>query len=176
MGALFTLARFSEAFLVLRAEQGGMALALVPLVMVAMNIVYSVSAYPFGQLADRVGHTSLLAGGLVVLVVADLVLAVDAHWVTVLVGVVLWGIHMGMTQGLLAAMVADAAPSDLQGTGFGFFNLVSGIAMLIASIVAGVLWDKWGPSFTFYAGAMFSVATLGLLVFAARGDGKRGMV
>jgi MFS family permease len=164
IGAVFTLARFSEAFLVLRAQQSGIALALIPLVMVAMNVVYAASAYPFGKLSDRMPHRTLLAMGLVVLVVADLVLATNDHWSTVIAGVALWGIHMGMTQGLLASMVADAAPADLRGTAFGFFNLVSGIAMLIASAVAGLLWDSLGASFTFHAGAVFCVlALLGLL-------------
>lgn len=164
VGAVFTLARFSEAFLVLRAQEAGIAIALVPLVMVTMNIVYAASAYPFGKLSDRMRHKTLLACGLVVLIAADLVLAMDEHWTTVLAGVVLWGVHMGMTQGLLATMVADTAPSDLRGTAFGFFNLVSGLAMLIASVVAGLLWDRLGASFTFYAGAAFSViALLGLL-------------
>jgi len=160
VGAVFTLARFSEAFLVLRAQQGGIAVALVPLVMVAMNVVYATSAYPFGKLSDRISHKSLLASGLVVLIVADLVLAMNDHWTTVLAGVALWGIHMGMTQGLLATMVADTAPADLRGTAFGFFNLVSGLAMLVASVVAGLLWDQLGASFTFYAGAAFSVVAL----------------
>ena len=164
VGAVFTLARFSEAFLVLRAQQGGIAVALVPLVMVAMNVVYAASAYPFGKLSDRMSHRTLLAAGLVLLIAADLVLAMGAHWTTVLAGVALWGVHMGMTQGLLATMVADTAPADLRGTAFGFFNLVSGVAMLVASVVAGLLWDRLGASFTFHAGAAFSaLALLGLL-------------
>lgn len=164
VGAFVTLARFSEAFLVLRAQQGGIAIALVPLVMVAMNVVYAGSAYPFGKLSDRMSHKMLLALGLVVLITADLVLAIDDHWTTVLAGVALWGLHMGMTQGLLARMVADAAPADLRGTAFGFFNLVSGIAMLIASALAGLLWDLLGASFTFYAGTVFcALALLGLV-------------
>jgi len=164
VGAVFALARFSEAFLVLRAEQGGIAVALVPLVMVAMNVVYAASAYPFGRLSDRVNRKTLLAGGLVVLIVADLVLAGAGHWGTILAGVVLWGIHMGMTQGLLAAMIADAAPQDLRGTAFGFFNLVSGIAVLLASLLAGLLWDQLGAAFTFYCGAGFSALALVALV------------
>jgi len=164
VGAVFTLARFSEAFLVLRAQQSGIAVALVPLVMVAMNVVYSASAYPFGKLSDRMNHKVLLALGLVVLIGADLVLALNDNWITVVAGVTLWGVHMGMTQGLLAIMVAGTAPADLRGTAFGFFNLVSGIAMLIASVVAGLLWDQLGASFTFYASAAFSgIALLGLL-------------
>lgn len=163
IGAVFTLARFSEAFLVLRAQQGGIPLALVPLLMVAMNVVYAASAYPFGRLADRVSHKKLLALGLVVLIAADLVLASGVHWGVVLAGVALWGIHMGITQGLLATMVADTAPADLRGTAFGFFSLVSGLAMLLASVLAGLLWDRFGASLTFYSGAIFSaLALLGL--------------
>ena len=163
VGAVFTLARFSEAFLVLRAQQSGIPVAFVPLVMVAMNLVYSASAYPFGALSDRVSHRSLLAWGLVVLIAADIVLAANSHWSTVLAGVALWGVHMGMTQGLLATMVADTAPPDLRGTAYGFFNLVSGGALLIASALAGLLWDRLGASFTFYAGATFClIALLGL--------------
>ncbi|NQD37780.1 MFS transporter [Permianibacter sp. IMCC34836] len=160
IGALFTLARFSEAFLVLRAQQSGMATALVPLVMVAMNVVYAASSYPFGKLSDRVSHGTLLAWGLVVLIASDLVLATSVHCGTVLLGVALWGAHMGITQGLLATIIADTAPADLRGTAFGCFNLVSGIAMLIASVLAGLLWDHVGAAFTFYAGALLSAVTL----------------
>lgn len=163
IGALFTLARFSEAFLVLRAQQSGVPIAWVPLVMVAMNIAYAASAYPFGKLSDRLNHSQLLRWGLLVLVAADLVLASQPHWAVVIAGVVLWGIHMGMTQGLLAKMVADTAPQDLRGTAYGFFNLVSGIAMLLASVLAGLLWDMFGASATFYAGAIFCLITLSLL-------------
>jgi len=160
IGAVFTLARFSEAFLVLRAQQGGIPMALVPLVMVAMSLVYALSAYPFGKLSDRMGHKSLLILGLIVLIAADLVLASNKHWSVVLAGVALWGLHMGITQGLLATMVADAAPADLRGTAFGFFNLVSGLAMLLASVLAGLVWDRLGASFTFYLGATFCVIAL----------------
>ena len=165
IGAAFTLARFSEAFLVLRANQGGIPVALVPLVMVAMNLIYSLSAYPFGLMSDRVSHRSLLAVGLIVLVAADLVLATSSHWSVVLAGVALWGIHMGMTQGLLATMVANTAPAKLRGTAYGFFNLVSGLAMLLASVVAGLLWDRLGAAFTFYAGAGFCLLTLAVLMW-----------
>ena len=163
VGAVFTLARFSEAFLVLRAEQVGIALALVPLVMVAMNAVYAACAYPFGKLSDRVSHRRLLLAGLAVLVLADVVLAASTHWTGLLLGVALWGVHMGMTQGLLAAMVADTAPADLRGTAYGFFNLMSGLAMLAASVVAGLLWQYWGPAWTFGAGAMFSAVAMAAL-------------
>jgi len=168
IGGVFTLARFSEAFLVLRALQGGIPVALVPLVMVAMNLVYALSAYPFGKLSDRMSHKTLLALGLIILIVADLVLATSEHWSMVLAGVALWGIHMGITQGLLASMIADNAPCDLRGTAFGFFNLVSGVAMLVASVLAGLLWDNLGASFTFYAGAVFCV--VGLICLAGQPD------
>ena len=160
VGAVFTLARFSEAFLVLRAQQVGIAMSWVPLVMVAMNAVYAVSAYPFGKLSDRMSHHRLLALGLLVLVVSDLVLAAASSWPALLVGVALWGVHMGMTQGLLAAMVADTAPADLRGTAYGFFNLLSGVAMLVSSVIAGLLWEGWGSAFTFYAGAGFAALAL----------------
>ena len=173
IGAVFTLARFSEAFLVLRAQQGGIPLALVPLVMVAMSAVYAVTAYPFGKLSDRISHTTLLALGLIVLIVADLVLATSAHPAIVLTGVVLWGMHMGITQGLLATMVADTAPEDLRGTAFGFFNLVSGGAMLLASALAGLLWDGFGASATFCAGAVFSTLALMGLGWRRRKDLQR---
>ncbi|MDQ9168988.1 MFS transporter [Oxalobacteraceae bacterium R-40] len=172
IGAVFTLARFSEAFLVLRAQQAGIALAAVPLVMVAMNMVYAGSAYPFGKLSDRVSHKLLLCLGLAVLLAADLVLASNNHWIAVVIGVALWGVHMGMTQGLLAAMVADAAPAHLRGTAFGFFNLVSGIAMLVASVLAGILWDRFGAAFTFYAGAGFCILTL--IAIVVRKNDLRG--
>lgn len=163
IGTVFTLARFSEAFLVLRAQQSGISMALVPLIMVAMSLVYAASAYPFGKLSDTMNHSKLLAMGLVVLMLADLVLAYSHHWSIILVGVTLWGIHMGITQGLLATMVADTAPDDLRGTAYGFFNLMSGLAMLLASVLAGLLWDQLGASFTFYASAGFcTVALIGL--------------
>jgi MFS family permease len=160
LGGLFALARFSEAFLLLRAEQGGLSIAWIPVVMVVMNLVYSASAYPVGKLADSMSHTALLTLGLLVLLLADLVLAASNHWVVVLLGVAIWGLHMGMTQGLLAAMVADAAPADLRGTAFGTFNLVSGLALLIASVVAGLLWDSFGAPATFLAGAGFCCVTM----------------
>ena len=166
IGAAFTLARFSEAFLVLRAQESGVAMALVPLVMVAMNLVYAASAYPFGWLSDRVSHAKLLVLGTLVLIAADLVLASGSDTTTLLLGIALWGIHMGMTQGLLATMVADTAPADLRGTAFGMFNLVSGLALLVASVMAGWLWDTQGASATFEGGAV--LALLALLALALR--------
>lgn len=141
--------------------------------MVAMNVIYALSAYPFGKLADTMRHRKLLMAGLGVLITADLVLAHGSHWPTVLLGVALWGFHMGLTQGLLATMVANTAPADLRGTAFGFFNLLSGVAMLIASTVAGLLWDGLGAAVTFYSGACFCLVTF-LLLAARSGIGKEG--
>ncbi|MEP9184815.1 MFS transporter [Enterobacter ludwigii] len=160
LGAVFTLARFSEAFLVLRAQQSGVPLALIPLVMVVMNVIYSFSAYPFGKLSDGMSHTLLLQWGLFVLIAADIVLALSTHWTGIIVGVALWGMHMGMTQGLLAAMVAKTAPADLRGTAFGLFSLVSGVGLLMASVGAGAIWELWGAEYTFYAGAVICLLTL----------------
>jgi MFS family permease len=165
IGAAFALARFSEAFLILRAQQGGLAAAWIPAVLVTMNIVYALTAYPAGSLSDRVGPARLLVPGLVVLIAADLVLAHAANWGTVLVGVALWGLHMGLTQGLLAKLVADTAPVDLRGTAFGFFNLLSGLALLVSSVLAGLLWDSFGAAYTFYTGTLFCL--LALLAIAA---------
>ena len=172
IGAIFTLARFSEAFLVLRAQQAGLAIAWVPLVLVAMNVVYAACAYPFGKLADTVSHAKLLALGLVVLIAADLALGVAASLAGVFAGIALWGLHMGMTQGLLATMVAHRAPAELRGTAFGLFNLVSGGAMLIASVLAGMLWDRLGAATTFYAGAGFCILTLAVGALGAARIGR----
>ncbi|WP_433695684.1 MFS transporter [Paraburkholderia phenoliruptrix] len=174
IGGVFALARFSEAFLVLRAMGSGVPVALVPLVMVAMNVVYTLSAYPFGKLADTMNHTRLLIAGLVVLIAADLVLARGSHWSVVLLGVALWGLHMGMTQGLLATMVSHTAPAQLRGTAFGFFNLLSGVVTLLSSVIAGELWDKLGAATTFHAGAVFCIATIVLLVAGKAPDTRAG--
>lgn len=163
VGGVFTLARFSEAFLILRAQQLGLADAYAPLVLVVMNVVFAASAYPLGRLADRMNHRTLLALGLAVLVAADLILARATSLAAVALGVALWGLHMGMTQGLLATMVADTAPPHLRGTAFGFFNLAGGIAMLIASVLAGLLWDRFGAAVTFYGGATFCVVAMVML-------------
>lgn len=166
-----TLARFSEAFLLLRAASVGLAVTYAPLVLIAMNVVYAASAYPLGRLADRANRRTLLAAGIGVLVAADLVLAFADSVPVVFAGVALWGLHMGATQGLLSALVADAAPADLRGTAFGLFNLVAGAALLAASVIAGALWTVIGPSMTFVAGAAFSaVALAGLLTYGARRD------
>lgn len=166
LGAVFTLARFSEAFLILRAQDVGLALTYVPAIMIVMNVVYALLAYPAGAAADRLSARTLLVFGLGVLVVADIVLAMAASAWTVFLGAAFWGLHMALTQGLLSKLVADAAPVDMRGTAFGVFHLVSGGALLLASVIAGLLWSMFGAAATFYAGAAFAaLAALGLLIF-----------
>jgi MFS family permease len=162
--AVFSLARFSEAFLVLRAQTMGLPTAWAPMVMVTMSLIYAGGAYPLGTLADRLDRRWILAVGLALLIAADLLLAFAPSWPVVLAGAGVWGLHMASTQGLLSAMVADAAPEDLRGSAFGVFNLVQGLALLLASAVAGVMWQVAGPTATFLCGAAFAgVALLPLL-------------
>lgn len=166
LGAVFTLARFSDAFLVLRAQDVGLAIGYVPVIMIVMNVVYSIFAYPAGAAADRISARTLLLVGLGVLVVADIVLAMAASPGIALLGSAFWGLHMALTQGLLSKLVADTAPADLRGTAFGIFNLVSGGALLLASVIAGSLWSMFGASATFIAGATFAaLAAMGLLLY-----------
>jgi len=166
VATVFTLARFSEAFLVLRAQTTGLPAMLVPAVMVVMNVVYALAAYPAGVLSDSGSRLRVLVTGLLLLVAADVVLAFAPGISAVAAGVALWGLHMGFTQGLLSAMIADTAPPELRGTAFGMFNLLTGVALLVASIVAGTLWDAVGPQGTFLAGAAFAVIALCGLVAA----------
>jgi len=165
LGAVFTLARFSEAFLILRAQDVGLAIDYVPIIMIVMNIFYSIFAYPAGAAADRLSARTLLVLGLAILVVADLLLAMAVSpWIT-FAGAAFWGLHMAFTQGLLSKLVADTAPADLRGTAFGVFNLVSGVALFLASFIAGSLWTAFGASATFIAGALFAfLAAMGLLL------------
>ena len=166
LGAVFTLARFSEAFLILRAQDVGLAIGYVPLIMIVMNVVYSIFAYPAGAAADRISARTLLLMGLGILVVADVVLAIAASPGIALLGSAFWGLHMALTQGLLSKLVADTAPADLRGTAFGIFNLMSGGALLLASVIAGSLWNMFGASATFIAGASFAAfAAMGLLLY-----------
>jgi MFS family permease len=169
-GAMLTLARFSEAFLVLRAQHSGLSFALVPLVCVVMSTVYAAAAYPFGELSDRIDRKIMLELGFAVLMVADLVLALAADLTMVMIGIGLWGLHMAATQGLLSALVADSAPQHLRATAFGFFNAISGIAVLLASLIAGLLWEKIGPHATFFAGSVFTALGLLVLFITARGQ------
>ncbi len=166
LGAVFTLARFSEAFLILRALDVGIAVGYVPVIMIVMNIVYAIFAYPAGAAADRLSARTLLVFGMGALIAADVVLAMAASpWIAFL-GAAFWGLHMALTQGLLSKLVADTAPAELRGTAFGIFNLVSGGALLLSSVIAGSLWNVFGASATFIAGASFAaVAAMGLLLY-----------
>ena len=165
IGAVFTLARFSEAFLILKANAEGLPLALTPLVLVAMNAVYMLAAYPLGSLSDRVSAKSMLMSGLIVLIAADLALALMPGVAGAFVGIALWGAHMAVTQGLFAKLVADCSPQQLRGSAYGIFNLVTGLALLVASVIAGVVWDAQGPAMTFFVGAgCAAMAMMGLLL------------
>jgi MFS family permease len=170
VAALFTLARFSEAFLILKIAAVGLSASYVPLVLVLMNVAYAGCAYPAGWLSDRANRWWVVGAGAALLIGADLVLAASTKVGTALVGIVLWGLHMGFTQGLFAALVADAAPAEQRGTAFGVFNLVSGIALLAASALAGVVWDRAGAAATFVTGAgLTAFAVLVAVVLGAMG-------
>jgi MFS family permease len=171
IATILTLARFSEAFLVLRAQNVGLAVALVPSVMVVMNIVYALAAYPAGALSDRAGRGGLLAIGIGCLIAADLILALSTTVALVMIGVVFWGLHMALTQGIFASLVADTAPENLRGTAFGIFNFAGGLGMLAASVLAGGLWDGYGPMATFLVGA--GIATVALIALLSGGWGWR---
>jgi MFS family permease len=173
VGAVLTLARFSEAFLVLRASGTGLAITFVPLVLVVMNIAYAASAYPAGVWSDRAGRRVVLLAGVGVLFVSDVVLAIASNVWIVMIGVALWGLHMGLTQGLLATMVTDTAPAPLRGTAFGVLNLVAGVAMLMASVLAGLLWDRFGASGTFTGGAILCVLAIAGFAYLGRRPAPR---
>jgi len=164
IAVVFSIARFSEAFLILRAQAVGLPVTLVPMVLVLMNVVYTLAAYPAGVLSDHANRITILAVGFCLLVAADLVLAFTNGLAGVATGVALWGLHMGFTQGLLATLVADTAPPELRGTAYGIFNLLCGLAILVASVLAGALWDSVGPQSTFLAAAAFTAVALALLV------------
>lgn len=175
LGAVFTLARFSEAFLILRAQEVGLALGYVPMVLIAMNVVYAAAAYPAGIAADGFSRRTLLMLGLAMLVAADIVLAAAATPWAAFIGAALWGLHMGLTQGLFAQLVADTAPAELRGTAFGIFNVAGGCALLLASVIAGALWSTFGAPATFLTGAAFAMlALLGLLAYRKKPHTLRG--
>jgi MFS family permease len=172
IGVVFTLARFSQAFLVLKAQAEGLALALIPLVLVWMNVVYALTSTPAGILSDKIGRMKLLLCGLGALFIADLTLAIAPGLGGVFVGVGLWGLYLGLSQGLLSALVADTAPEDLRGTAFGLFNVVTGAALLVASVLAGWLWYGYGPTATFLTGAVFSALAVLLMIPGVRAQKK----
>lgn len=164
IGSIFMFSRFSEAFLILKAQEAGFKLDLLPLVIALMSIAYVFSAYPAGKLSDRLKRKNVLIIGILLLICADLMLAqANSYWM-IFTGVAFWGLHMGFSQGVLSAMVADTAPQDRRGTAFGIFNLVSGVTVLSSSILAGWIWQSFGSSYTFYAGVLFATISLGLLI------------
>jgi len=167
-GGLSQLARFSESFLILKAHQGGLALSLAPVVLVAMNIVYAVSAYPIGWLSDKMGRTGMVSVGLLILAIADAVLGSAQGLVQIFAGIALWGLHLGFTQGTLAALVADTCPEQFRGTAYGLFNLFSAVALFIASALAGYLWDKQGSQLTFYVSGGLALISLAIFAFCRR--------
>jgi MFS family permease len=172
VGFLFTLARFSEAFLILRALDAGVPVALSPLVLVVFNLGFGALAYPAGALSDRVRPKSILAVGMAVLIAADLILALDAGWAVLGLGVLLWGAHMALTQGIFARMIADSAPPHLRATSFGAFHFATGVGTLLASLAAGLLWDRDGASATFIAGAAVSAVALAMLTLLPDSEGR----
>jgi MFS family permease len=169
---VFTLARFSQAFLVLKAQAEGLALALIPLVLVWMNLIYALAAAPAGILSDRIGRVNVLLCGLGALLLADLALAFVPGLGGVIIGVGIWGLYLGFSQGLLSALVADTAPEDLRGTAFGLFNLVTGTALLVASVLAGWLWYDFGSRATFSAGAVLSGLAILIVAFGVKAGPK----
>ncbi len=175
LGSVFSLARFSEAFLVIRAQGVGLEMAYVPVVMIVMNALYSGAAWPAGAAADRFDKHTLLLMGLLLLIIADVVLALASSPSMVFAGAALWGLHMAFTQGLLSKLVADSTPEAILGTGFGIFNLVSGLSLLLASVIAGTLWTSFGASATFFTGAGFAAVTaIGLVVMTNRAQHHSG--
>jgi MFS family permease len=176
VGTVFALAQFSAAFLILKARAAGLPVALAPLVYITMNVVFALGAYPAGVLSDRGDRTQLLTWGLIFLTLADFALALSSNLIGVAIGLILWGLYLAFTQGVLSAMIADKAPTELRGTGFGVFNFATGVALLAASSVAGALWDAYGPTATFLAGAAFTcLALIGLTIMRGRigpDDGK----
>ncbi|KPJ93297.1 MAG: MFS transporter [Gammaproteobacteria bacterium SG8_15] len=159
IGIVFTLARFSEAFILIRAQETGLAAHWVPGMLAILSLFYALGAYPAGRFSDRIGRTSLLNAGLLFLLLAHLTLALATHFIHVAMGAALWGLHMAFTQGIFAALIADVSAQRRRGTAFGLFGLASGIAVLLASVIAGLLWDNFGPAVTFYAGALFTLLT-----------------
>ncbi len=165
IASVLGLARFSEAFLIIKAQSSGLPLFLIPVVLVVMNVVYAATSYPAGVISDRVNRKIVLLIGIIFLIAADIFLATADNFLKLWLGIIFWGLHMGFSQGLFAAMIADESPDHLRGTAFGIFNLASGLLMLIASVLAGVLWDQYGSGITFITGAVFSAVAFFWLLF-----------
>lgn len=169
-GALFQLARFSEAFLILRAKDVGLGDGYSPLVLIVMNVVYALFAYPIGRLSDRFRRERFLLAALIALCVADALLGWGKTLVTVLGGVAFWGLHLAFSQGILTALVADHCAPHLRGTAYGLFNLFSAAALLVASGMAGILWDHIGPRSTFLFGGVLALLSLFAFFFVTRNE------
>lgn len=167
-GAIFQLARFSEAFLILRAKEMGLGLEFTPAILIVMNVVYALSSYPVGRFSDRIKREWFLLAGLLILLASDLVLATATELFSIFVGIAMWGLHLGLTQGTLAALVADHCPLEFRGTAYGLFNLLTACALLIASTLAGILWDSVGSQATFLTGAGFTAVSFGVYAFVTR--------
>jgi len=163
VGFLFTLARFSEAFLILKGIDIGLSEAMSPLTLAIFNLAYVALAYPAGILSDRMSPRSILMVGMAVLIAGNLVLAETSGFAGLVIGTALWGAHMALTQGIFARMIADSAPEELRATSFGAFWFVTGIAALLASLGAGWLWDRHGSSATFLTSAAIAAAALAML-------------
>ena len=163
VGFLFTLARFSEGFLILKGIEIGLSEAMSPLTLALFNLAYVALAYPAGSLSDRMSPKTILLVGIGMLVAGNIVLAETSSFVGLVVGVALWGAHMALTQGIFSRMIADSAPERLRATSFGAFWFVSGIAALLASLAAGLLWDRQGSSATFLTSAAVAAAAGAML-------------
>jgi len=170
VASLLSLARYSPAFLVLKASDVGIDPAFVPLILVFTHTVFSAAAYPFGALADRVDHRLQLALAVAVLLAADLVLAAGGTMVTAFLGASLWGLQMGVSEGLLSASVANAAPDDLRGTAFGIYQLAFGLAAFGASGTAGALWSIGGPPLAFGVSACVAAGVVPVLAFRPKAN------
>jgi len=164
VGFLFTLARFSEGFLILKGIDIGLSEAMSPLTLAIFNLAYVALAYPAGALSDRMQPRSILIAGMIVLIAGDMVLARTSNFAGLVVGTALWGAHMALTQGIFSRMIADSAPEELRATSFGAFYFVTGIGTLLASLGAGWLWDGQGPESTFLTSAGVAAAAVALLV------------
>jgi len=163
LGTLFSLARFSNAFIVLRAADIGIEHAWIPMTVVLMNIAFSLSSYPFGKLADKLNPMKLLALGMVLLALANLLFAYAANYRILAAGIVLFGMHLGATQGIFSTIISEIAPSEVRATAFGIFNFFSGLALLASGLVAGSLWEYMGAQYCFGGGVVFALITLCLI-------------
>ena len=173
VGFLFALARFSESFLILKGIDVGLSEAMSPLTLAVFNLAYVMLAYPAGALSDRMSPRAILMAGIGLLIAGDLVLAESANFAGLLLGTILWGAHMALTQGIFARMIADSAPENLRATSFGAFYFVTGFGALLASLGAGWLWDRQGASATFIASALVAAVALAMLMLLANDESAR---